>query len=97
MRAEIDYDMSRQRYLVYIGDPNVALWRDDDGKLLVRPMKPGDERPVFLQMEPEVYEAIADAILLRESPRNADPALLREMLDDAREVRDRILVMLERE
>jgi hypothetical protein len=95
MRAEIDYDPATQRVTIFIGTENMALFRNEDGQISWIEMRPGDERPAFVRWEREVYETIADAILLKESPRHADPALLREMLDDTRGIRDRILAMLE--
>jgi hypothetical protein len=96
VRAEIDYNAATQRVTIYLGGTDVAFFRDENGVMNLMTLKPGDERPAFVRWEREVYEAIADAILLRESPRHADPALLREMLDDTRETRDRVLTMLER-
>jgi hypothetical protein len=96
MRAEIDYDAALQRISIYMGGDGYGVYRDEEGIQRIQMLRLGDERRPFLTLQREEYDSIADAILVRESPRHADPALLREMLDDTRETRDRVRTMLER-
>lgn len=96
MRAVIDYDAARDRYIFYVGGDSYAIrYRPQDDITQVS-LTSGDERPPFIELSREEYEVISEEILLRETPRYADPALLREMLDDTRTLRDRVLAMLER-
>jgi len=97
MNAAIDYRPELDRYNIYLGTNDAALYIDNaqPHERLIKNIKPGDERPVFLSLHSEEYTAIRDAILLEESGRLADAGLLRDRLDRADELTDRLLTMLE--
>jgi hypothetical protein len=91
MRAVIDYRPDRAMLDIYMGSESFALTYGG-GSFKV---EQNEERPTFLSLNMEEYAAIRDAILERESPRLAEASLLKEMLLDTREVRDRLLTLVE--
>jgi len=91
MRTVIDYRPERDVYNFYLSAGKHAL--DSDGSWVK--LEQGDEIPVFMTLSLEQYSAIRNAILERESPRLAESALLKEMLEDTRTVRDRMISLVE--
>lgn len=101
MQAFIDYKPDRDMYYIYMGTTDVALYLGDrqghkaPHEVLMQAATIGEDRIPWVVIPHESYYALRDAILLRETPHLADKNLLQDMLNDTREVRDRILTMLE--
>ena len=96
MRGIIDYRPERQQYVFYLGGNGAYLHREV-GDTTIQTPKAGEDILPYIKMSAEDYAALRDAILERESPRLAEAALLKEMLEDARDVRDRLLTLVERD
>lgn len=95
MKAIIDYRADRDDYAIYMGGVDASIYLRADGTRHIEPHTVGHERPIFVRLASEEYYALRDAILERESPRLAEASLLTDVVKDTREVRDRLLTMLE--
>jgi hypothetical protein len=95
VRAQVVYRPELDAYDVYLGGGGVNIHFDDEGKRVVQRIRPNDERLPFLRITAEEYSAIKEAVLHKEAPHLAERELLVDAAEDAREVRDRLLVLVE--
>lgn len=89
MKVYAHHDIVRQRVVVYIEtavEDGFRWYQGMDGTL--HQVRPGDEPPMYAAIPDEVAEAVGEAL----APR---PDVTGRHLDDALEVRDRLLTLIE--
>lgn len=94
MRVEIDREVATKRMLVYVirdGEPSWQWFPEVNGGPTWLQIEPGQKIKPSFKIDEEVWISLTAAIL----GLPTDQAPLADHLNDARQVRDRLLAMIE--